>query len=330
MILELVNRTDPRHLEEKKEGLLSLLLRTDDVRTYFPAAADELIHRFILHRHNIIGREPQELLNSYLIAIIFLDIPQILQHFYRSGFHIDGNEPIGKVLGGQRVSIKGDVVGKYTWLTFATHLGRASCARLLIENGADSMRADPRGRTALHMAKDFVSAPHPRAAIKLYIWPYQPPQRCVSADDDQETLAVLQSTTGSQPGLIFCSEYTSGKESVPTRTDRMWSQLRSKLHIIFVCNLLLTNNVVFVAFAFQPLESLIKVTKRNCPTVMLWNTATRLLRLTFVEALVLRTGYIASLMALLIYGVVDLFLHVGGNLASVFDENSPVTAFATR
>ena len=326
MILALVERAEPRHLEES-EGLLSFLLRTDDVRTYCPAAADWLIDRFILQRHDIIGRKSQELLNSYVLAIILLDIPQILQYFYRSGFRINGNELIGKVLGGQRVLIKGDVVGKYTWLTFAIHLGRASCVKLLIENGADYMKVDPCGRIGLHMVKDYVSGPHPRAATELYIWPYQPPQRFVSVEDDEETLATLQSTTGTQPGVDFCSEYESGNDSGTRVTDRMWSQLRSELYVISRCILLLTNDVVSVAFAVQPLEILAKVIEHNSPTIKLWVTAARLSSLTFTEALGLRIGYVASLIALLFYGIIDLLLHVG-NLASVFDENSTVTTSA--
>ncbi len=318
MILTLGRGAEPRHLEDDDERLLALLLRTDDVRRYCSAAADGLIEKFIFRQHKIIRSKSQELLNSYILAIIFLDVPQVLEYFYRNGFQVNGNKPIGKVLSGQHVSIKGDVVGKYTWLTFAIHLGRASTVKLFVENGADCMRPDPCGRTALHMAKDCVSGPHPRATTGLYIWPYQPSQRLVSAEDDQETLAALQLTTSSQPCLIFCSGHQSDQNSgifVPTRTDRILSRICSEPYITSTWNQVLTNDIVSAAFALQPLETLADMIKCNYPTAALWGTAARLSRLTFTEALLLRTGLVASMIALLLYGIIDLILHAM-NLAS--------------
>lgn len=234
MMLKLVGGAEPRHLEEDDERLLALLLRTDHVRRYCSAAADGLIEKFILQRHDIIKSRSKELLNSYILAIIFLDLPQVLQYLYCNGFQIDGNKPIGKVLGGKHVSIKGDVVGKYTWLTFAIHLARASSVKLLVEMGADCVRPDPCGRTALDMVNDYISGPHPRAATGLYIWPYQPPQRLVFAEDDQETLAALQLTTSTQTGLISCSGQQSDRGNgnrMLTQTDRMLSRIyREPLH----------------------------------------------------------------------------------------------------
>lgn len=53
------------------------------------------------------------------------------------------------------------------------------------------MHKDVSGRIPVNMAKDFVAGEHPRAATKLYIWPYQPPQRYPSAEDDDAVLAAL-------------------------------------------------------------------------------------------------------------------------------------------
>jgi len=310
MILTLVKGAEPRHLEEDDERLLALLLRTDDVRRYCSAATDGLIDKFILRRHNIIRSTSQELLNSYILAVIFLDLPQVLQYFHRNGFQVDGSKAIGTVLGGQHVSIKADVVGKYTWLTFAVHLGRASSVRFFVENGADCSRPDPCGRIALHMARDYASGPHPRATIGIYIWPYQPPQRSVSAEDDQEALAALQLTTNTQPCLDLCSGHQSGQESgtgVPPRIDGIMLRICSEPSITSTCNRLLTDDIIYIALALQPLETL---TKCNYAPAALRATAAKLSRLTFLEALLLRTGLVASLIALPLYGIIDLVLHV--------------------
>ena len=295
MMLTLVKRAEPRRIEGDDEKLLALLLRTDDIRRYSSAAADDLIEKFVLQRHNI-RIQSQELLNSYIIATVFLDIPQVLQYFYRNGIRVNGDEPIGKVLCGQRVSIKSDVVGKYTWLTFAVHLGRASIVKLFIENGADCMISDPCGRTALDLVKDYVSKPHPRATTGLYIWPYQPPQRFVSAEDDQKILATLQLTANTEPRLVFCSGHQNDEDSgtyIPKWTDGIMSRVYTKPYITFTWNKVLR-----------------KVLKYNFPTTALWGTVAKLSRLNFFEALLIRTGLLVSIIAFLFYGVIEIILYV--------------------
>ena len=295
MILTLVKGAEPRRIEEDDEKLFALLLRTDDIRRYSSTAADGLIEKIILQCHNL-RSQSQELVNSYILATVFLDIPQVLQYLCRNCFRVNGSEPIGKVLCGEHVSIKGDVVGKYTWLTFAVHLGRASLVKLLIENGADCMVPDPCGRTALDLVKDYVSKPHPRATTGLYIWPYQPPQRFVSADDDQQTLAALQLTTNTEPCLASCSEHQSDEDSgtyMPTWTDGILSRGYTELYITFTRNKVLR-----------------KVLKYRCLTTALWGTVAKLSRLTFTEALLIRTGVVVSIIAFLLYGIIDTMLHV--------------------
>jgi len=197
MILTLAERAEPEHLAQREEDMLSLLLRSDEVREYCPTAADRLIDKFFL-QPNISRPKATKLLNSYVLIAIILDLPAILQLSFNHGLCINKNQKIGKLHGGSRVVIKGDIIGRFTWLTFAVHYGRAACVKTLLEIGANIARRDPCGRAALQMAEDYAAGPHPRAAIALSIWPYQPHPRYVSAEDDADTLAILQLATNAQ------------------------------------------------------------------------------------------------------------------------------------
>ena len=232
MMLALAERAHPKHLQGKDDEVLALLLRTHEVRRYCSRAADLLIDRFILQRFHEIKNQSETLRNRCILIAMFLGLPQILELFDSHGMLVCGHIPIGKILGGQSVFIKGDVAGNYTWLTLAVDFGLVSCVKLFIDNGADCTRLDPCGRTALDMAEDYVSKPHPRAATKLHFWPCQPPQRCVSAEDDQESLAALRLAAHSpSAGLVSDSrrrKHGKSKESEHMQVNRTWMHKRNK------------------------------------------------------------------------------------------------------
>lgn len=232
MMLALAERAQPKHLQGKDEEVLALLLRTHEVRRYCSRAADLLINRFILQRFYEIKNQSETLRNSCILIAMFLGLPQILELFNNHGLLVCGHKSIGKILGGQSVFIKNDVAGNYTWLTLAVDFGLVSCVKLFIESGADCTQTDPCGRTALDMAEDYVSRPHPRAATQLHIWPCQPPQRCVSAEDDQESLAALQLAAHSQSAALISGsrrrEHGKGKDSKHTQVNRTWLHKRSE------------------------------------------------------------------------------------------------------
>ena len=302
MIRALAEYAEPRHLDGHDEELLSLLLRTDDIRTYSARHADALIDNFFLQRAMIFSQERPRLLNTYILIAVVLNLPQMLRHLHKSGFLINGNQIVGEVLRGERVSIKGDLVGKYTWLTLAIHLGHASCVKFFLTNDANIMQPDPSGRIPFNMANDFVAGEHPRAAMKLYIWPYQPPQRYPSAQDDDAVVAALQfaptipadcnSTVADLPGpipaagLYISSAYT-------------WR------HLQYMMAPFLDFLKDSSALIFHPVGGIVKVIKHNYHPATLWDTGRKLSRLTFTEALFLRMIYLASLFALLIYKLID-------------------------
>lgn len=226
MMLALAERAQPKHMQGKDEEVLGLLLRTHEVRRYCSRAADLLINRFILQRSHEIKNQSETLRNRCILIAMFLSLPQILELFKNHGLLVCGHKSIGKILGGQSVVIKSDVAGNYTWLTLAVDFGLFSCVKLFIDNGADCTQLDPCGRTAVDMAEDYVSRPHPRAATKLQIWPCQPPQRYVSAEDDQESLAALRLAAHSQSAALVSGsrrrEHGKSKESEHIRVNRTW------------------------------------------------------------------------------------------------------------
>lgn len=71
---------------------------------------------------------------------------------------------------------------------------------------------------------------------------------------------------------------------------------------------MLTNIVVFIALIQQTFEAFARAFRRQCQSQKLQAIATRLSRLTFIEALLLRFGYLLSLIALLLYVIVDFLL----------------------
>ncbi|KAH0542506.1 hypothetical protein FGG08_003102 [Glutinoglossum americanum] len=288
MILTLVERAEPEHLAQREEEMLSLLLRSDEIRGYCPTAADKLIDRFFLKRNDTFIQEAPELLNSYILIAIILDLPAILQSLLDHGFCINGNQKIGTLHGGNRVVIKGDVVGKFTWLTFATHFGRAACVKPLLDNGASTTRRDPCGRTALQIAEEYSAGPHPRAAVVLNIWPYQPRQRLVSAEDDAETSAALRLAAGMQRGVSSGGPRSRGK-------NRVLPQVFAS-----ICSI------------FQHLEGFVPLPNQKSiqfrqQMAALRNTVMKLSRLSITEVLLLGISYFASLVALLFYGIARLF-----------------------
>jgi hypothetical protein len=234
MMLSLVERARPNHLQGKDEDVLALLLRTHEVRKYCSEAADLLINRFILQRLHEIKYQSETLRSRCISIAMFLGLSHILEHFNDHGILLCGHEPIGKILGGQSLFIKGDVANNHTWLTLAVDFGLVSCVKLFIENGADCTRRAPCSRTALEMAEDHVSTPHPRAATQLHFWPCQPPQRSVSTKVDWEILAALRIAIKSQSaGPVPGSqrpEHKTSAESKHAMVDETWLQNGNKLN----------------------------------------------------------------------------------------------------
>jgi hypothetical protein len=232
MILILAERADPQEIEGSDESFLSLLLRTDEVRRYSTAAADRLIQKFFLSCDSAIANVAPELLNSYILVAIMLDLPHLLQHFHDHGFQIDRNAKAKRVLMDPgMVVIKSDVVEDYTWLSCAVHFGRPECVKVFLQNGADfardSLSAD---QFALSMAKGHGAGPHPRATTQIYIWPYQPPRRVVPAEDDNAVLEAFRFAGGdldTNSSLMHLTRDT-GDRGLPALNGRATTTIRGE------------------------------------------------------------------------------------------------------
>jgi len=222
MILMLAERANPQAIEGSDESLVSMLLRTDEVRRYSPAAADGLIKRFFLDREDVISSPAPELRNSYILIAIILDLHHLLQYLDNRGFHVHRNEKIKKVLAGPgTVVIKSDVVGEYTWLSCAVHFGRPECVRFFLQSeGASSSRnsLSAADQFSLSMAQDNAAGPHPRATTDVHIWPYQPPRRVVPAEDDTAVLEVFRLAEGDVRGGVVTSPPSTHRKSRENNT----------------------------------------------------------------------------------------------------------------
>ena len=71
---------------------------------------------------------------------------------------------------------------------------------------------------------------------------------------------------------------------------------------------MLTNFAVFVTVVQQPFEVFARAFSRHCHVQKLQAIASRLSRLTFIDALLLRAGYLLSLIALLLYIIIGFLL----------------------
>src|SRR5204862_2789629 len=129
MIVELAERAEPKHLADNHEEQLGLLLRTDEVRRYSPGAAAGLVDKFFLRRLDTFKQIKAETFNTYILVTILLDLPQLLTQLCRMAVDTDWNREIGNILRKERVCIEGDFTSVFSWLSLATHLGHASCAK---------------------------------------------------------------------------------------------------------------------------------------------------------------------------------------------------------
>lgn len=85
-----------------------------------------------------------------------------------------------------------------TWLIFSVECGAASCTEALIQHGADVDFRDGAGRSAIQLARSYMTVPHPRI-INHFAWGFWEDRCEVTAEEDAETLAVVERTLGLKP-----------------------------------------------------------------------------------------------------------------------------------
>ena len=79
-----------------------------------------------------------------------------------------------------------------TWLMFSVERGAASCTEAMIQHGADVGSLDGTGRSALQLARSYVTAPHPRKFTHDRGRFRSPLMKLVTAEEDEETLAAVK------------------------------------------------------------------------------------------------------------------------------------------
>ena len=121
---------------------------------------------------------------SYMYQAISRGNPSVVDLLLQNGAH--ANAQISDSFRYSITSFK-----SCTWITFSIMCGAAPCTAVLIQHGADVTTLDGAGRSPLRLAKDFALGSHPRKFGSFYRF-FQDEWKCVTAQDDAETLAVVE------------------------------------------------------------------------------------------------------------------------------------------
>ncbi|KAH8884415.1 hypothetical protein GQ53DRAFT_770994 [Thozetella sp. PMI_491] len=193
MVLALVDMVSLEAIDGDHETLLSLLLRSDEVRQYSSAAADSLIQRFILCPQGALDPQlPSPLLHTYLFLAVVLDQPHLLRELTK--FHGLGKalaQKIPPLLDSQRVVIRSNFTQTSTYLDVAVALGSTAtlqCCLNMLEPSAEASRAvlDAYDSAIAHAKRKY-----PRLGYPGKIWPCQPRQHSISSDVDVEICTAI-------------------------------------------------------------------------------------------------------------------------------------------
>ncbi|KAL9627832.1 MAG: hypothetical protein Q9164_007476 [Protoblastenia rupestris] len=185
------------------DGLLSIILSSRALSLH-PEAPNVLLSRRVYSSKLLgAGVAKCDYDYSYMYQAISEGHPYIVELLLQHGAHADAQighlfdyqepnafekEPC-KCLGYPQCSMcmsRSYLLQSYTWLTLSVMSGAADCADVLIQYGTDVTALDGAGRSAIHIARSNVVAPHPRFSGDCLI------ERSVCAEEDAETLAVVE------------------------------------------------------------------------------------------------------------------------------------------
>ena len=173
-----------------------------------------------------------------------------------------------------------------TWLTFAIMCGKASCADVLIQHGADITALNGIGASAIQLAKQNARASHPRARDPRYkTWA----RNSIGAEQDADTLVVVERAFNRKfQGTISIEDYLNACKEIapqpPSRRDRLTSMLQRTFKKAL--GIFLTRSQTELLFNY--LEPLYRDTRE------IWS-------LPFHETLLMRCMYVLSYAVLFAY-----------------------------
>ena len=153
----LVESARPAPFHPSRDPLIAVIESSRVLRSY-PMAAEILLNRNICTKQYF-GEPALEIFGgySYMFQAISGGHPSVVDLLLRNG-----------ACGEARISPSFDCrrewFEKCTWLTYAVMCGKASCADVLIQHGADVTALDGAGKSAIQLATQNARASHPRAS----------------------------------------------------------------------------------------------------------------------------------------------------------------------
>ena len=276
----LVEGARPAPFNYYDDPLFAVIRSSRALRSY-PMAAEILFNRNICTKE-CFGESASGIyvFYSYMFQAISGGHPSVVDLLLRNG-----------ACGDARISASFRCIGQWletcTWLTFAVMCGKASCADVLIQHGADVTALDGAGKSAIQLAKQNLIASHPRHLD----WP---PNSDIAVEQDTETLVIVERAFNRKfQGTMSIEDYLNSRKEIapqpsPTReksTPPLQKALETALRIF------LTPSQTELLFNYlQPLY---------------WNTR-KIWSLPFHETLLMRSMYVVSYAILFVYEICAL------------------------
>ncbi|KAL9116614.1 MAG: hypothetical protein Q9187_006861 [Circinaria calcarea] len=145
--------------------------------------APEILLRQGAFNHTLLSGGDARFYHSYMFGAIMKGDDNLMKLLLQQGAQVDA-QIIDLFLTTEQ--FPGAEVDTCTWLTLSVLCGVASCVSILIQHGADVTASHGSGRSAIHIAKSNAVAFHPRIFDAFRY------RHSVTAEKDIETLAVVK------------------------------------------------------------------------------------------------------------------------------------------
>ncbi|MCJ1432871.1 hypothetical protein MMC27_002229 [Xylographa pallens] len=188
--------------DDLHDPILSLLKNWNESNVT-ASALEHFLCTGLFNHGRLFGGENIPIKESYILWAICVGQDRALSLFLEHA--IDLQRQLGDQFGCDGGWLKS---GSYTWLTLAVYWGRASCVEIIVKY-ADIHVRDGSGRNALESAREIKADHHTRR------WDTQ--RGSVNPKDDDKILAILEKGSASQP--IIYSESNIATRNITAKPD---------------------------------------------------------------------------------------------------------------